>query len=183
MDDPAHHKSNPHNPPHEPPDSSNVALHAALNLLDQAVTIIRKVLELDSDTANELSHEEHQILEVIASSVDCDDDSAHPGISARASTHKGVPLKDIDQRQDKRRGGYSVFSQYEKLQEYFTRAQWEVIPLYYRDGFTHAQIAVEIGKSKRAVYDRLHRALKRKKAIENQLKKELFLITRKYTNL
>lgn len=183
MDEPAPHQSNPHDPPSEPPESSNVALHAALNLLGQAVSLIWKVLELDSDSAEELSDEERQVLEVIASNSAGDTDSDQPGISARALTYKGTPLKDIDQRQDKRSGGYNVFSQYEKLQEYFTRAQWEVIPLYNRDGLTHAQIAVIIGKSKRAVYDRLHRALKRKKTIENQLKKDLFLITRKYTNL
>ena len=160
------------------------SLHAALMLLAQTATLIEQALASDSDSrADETpSPEERRIAEAIASIAAGQGVPDDPKVSARASTHRGMPIEIIDHRQDERRTSDDLFSQFEQIQECFTRRQWEVIPRYYRDGLTDAQIAVEIGKSEKAVYDRRQRALQKKKERERELREERFRLIRKYTN-
>lgn len=174
MDEPTSSQSSPCDP--------QASLRAALIQLAQAATLIGQALASESNSDETLAPEERRIAEVIATIAAGQGVPDDPKVSARASTHRRMPIETIDHRQDHRRASDGVFSQFERIQDCFTRRQWEVIPPYYRDGMTDAQIAVKIDKSERAVYDRRQRALQKKEERERALREERFRLARKYTN-
>ncbi len=175
MDGPAHSHSDPHSDDH-------AALHAALLLLAQAATLIQQVISSNPSAVDALSPDERQLVEAMASLQSGGDRPDHPEVSARASRHRGAPIETFDARQDERRRSDGVFAQFERVRDCFTKRQWDVVCPYYGEGLTDAQIAENLGKSERAVFDRRHRALRRKAQRERELLEERLRLTRKYAD-
>jgi predicted DNA-binding protein YlxM (UPF0122 family) len=72
-----------------------------------------------------------------------------------------------------------VFEGYDKSKHIFTKKQWEVVSLYYKDGKTIVQIAKELGKAPSTVGSLLNRTRKRKKQYDKERLKEILELNKK----
>ena len=75
-------------------------------------------------------------------------------------------------QENERMGSNNIFKQYELWEDDFTKHQWAVIELYYRECMTEEQIAKKLGKARSTVNGLLNRAKKRKEERDKQLRRE-----------
>lgn len=156
----------------------------AMRLLLQAQQMLAQVIaSKDQDT--DITAEDHELFAAIGA-YNATQDLAlpdQPGVSARAEMHGGVPLESISSFQDERVRRRDSFTQFEHHQSHFTKTQWEVICMYYRDGLTDEQIGKLLGRTGNAIYKRRQRAEQRLEELNHALRKEKIAIASKYIKL
>ena len=72
-----------------------------------------------------------------------------------------------------------IFEEYEKCKSVFTKKQWEIVGLYYREGMTITEIAKQLGKGTSTVSDLLVRARKQKEEYDKNKLWEFFDLKKK----
>jgi predicted DNA-binding protein YlxM (UPF0122 family) len=96
-----------------------------------------------------------------------------PGVhngKGRTENLTGLHSNTLQEKERIRRS--DIFDQYQLWKDDFTKCQWIVVELYYRECMTEEQIAKKVGKARSTVNGLLNRAKRRKEIRGRQLRWE-----------
>ena len=164
--------------------NSGHVIRDAMRLILQAQQMLAQVIA-SGGPETDMSAEDQELMTAIGSYNAAQDLAVpdEPGVTARAEMHGGVPLESIGSSQDERIRRQDSFTQFERKHELFTKTQWEVICLYYRDGLNDEQIGQLLNRTGNAIYKRRQRAEHRLEERNHLLRKEKIAIASKYIKL
>ncbi len=160
-------------------------VRALLPVVSEWLNAVRDLLTetAEDDTTGNIQNDDEttQLTELTESYSTIDPTGLMTPKSATKNSRM-VPVADMSIEFDERQRLTSLFEQYLACQEEFTRPQWAVICLRFRNGHTQAEIGKRIGKSRSAVHGLLERARENKNAFQRKLRNERGLFAKKYLN-